>query len=116
MSNKRRITPVILSGGSGTRLWPLSRTGSPKQLLSLTHDQTMLQLTALRAADANRFEAPIIVANAAHAAMIEQQLADVGVTVGSLILEPAGRNTAPAIALSALATRPEALLLALPID
>lgn len=116
MSNKRRITPVILSGGSGTRLWPLSRTGRPKQLLSLTHDQTMLQLTALRAADANRFDAPIIVANAAHATMIEDQLADVGLTPGSLILEPTGRNTAPAIALAALATGPEALLLVMPSD
>lgn len=116
MSNKRRITPVILSGGSGTRLWPLSRTGRPKQLLSLTHDRTMLQLTALRTANADRFEPPIIVANAAHSAMIEEQLAAVGVTPGSLILEPAGRNTAPAIALAALIADPEALLLVMPSD
>lgn len=116
MSSKRRITPVILSGGSGTRLWPLSRTGRPKQLLSLTHDETMLQLTALRTADTDRFEAPIIVANAAHAAMIEDQCTTVGVTPGSLILEPAGRNTAPAIALAALTAEPEALLLVMPSD
>lgn len=116
MSNGRRITPVILSGGSGTRLWPLSRTGRPKQLISLTDDHTMLQLTALRTTDADRFEPPIIVANAAHAAMIEDQLAAVGVTLQSLILEPAGRNTAPAIALAALAADPQALLLVSPSD
>ena len=78
MSGLRLITPVILSGGSGTRLWPVSRTGKPKQLLSLTHDETMLQLTAQRAGDPLRFEAPIVVANARHADMISEQLAAVG--------------------------------------
>jgi mannose-1-phosphate guanylyltransferase/mannose-1-phosphate guanylyltransferase/mannose-6-phosphate isomerase len=114
--NRQRITPVILSGGSGTRLWPLSRTGRPKQLLSLTDEATMLQLTARRTADADRFEAPLVVANAAHAAMIERQLADAGQAHASLILEPSARNTAPAIALAALACDPEALLLVMPSD
>lgn len=116
MTTHRRITPVILSGGSGTRLWPLSRTERPKQLLSLTHEQTMLQLTALRVADTARFEAPLVVANAAHAEMIEEQIAATGVSSPTLILEPAGRNTAPAIALAALAVDPDALLLVMPSD
>jgi mannose-1-phosphate guanylyltransferase len=116
MSSQRRITPVILSGGSGTRLWPLSRTGRPKQLLSLTDEETMLQLTARRTADPERFQAPIVVANAAHAAMIEEQLAAIGQSHASLILEPAARNTAPAIALAALACAPDALLLVMPSD
>jgi mannose-1-phosphate guanylyltransferase/mannose-1-phosphate guanylyltransferase/mannose-6-phosphate isomerase len=116
MSSQRRITPVILSGGSGTRLWPLSRTGRPKQLLSLTDEATMLQLTAVRTADPDRFETPIVVANAAHAGIIEDQLAATGQSGASLILEPSARNTAPAIALAALASDPDALLLVMPSD
>lgn len=116
MSMERRITPVILSGGSGTRLWPLSRTGRPKQLLSLTAAETMLQLTARRCADETRFDAPVVVANARHAELIEGQLADIGLSPSALILEPVGRNTAPAIALAALAADPEALLLVMPSD
>src|SRR4051812_1594815 len=98
-----QITPVILSGGSGTRLWPLSRTGRPKQLLSLTAAETMLQLTARRVPVSDGFAAPIVVANAAHADMIEQQLDSAGIPESLLVLEPIGRNTAPAIALAALA-------------
>lgn len=111
-----KIVPVILSGGSGTRLWPLSRTQRPKQLLSLTHSETMLQLTARRVDDARRFAPPIVVANAVHADMIEEQLAGIGVGGFSLILEPLARNTAPAIALAALAARPEDVLLVMPSD
>jgi len=96
------IIPVILSGGSGTRLWPMSRPEKPKQLLALTHVDTMLQLTARRAVG-ERFGAPIVVANAAHADEVEEQLAGANAAPGTLILEPAGRNTAPAIALAALA-------------
>lgn len=97
------VTPVILSGGSGTRLWPMSRPEMPKQMLPLTADETMLQLTARRAADAARFAAPIVVANAYHADMIEAQLGDIEASAQALILEPMGRNTAPAIALAAIA-------------
>ena len=68
----RSVLPVILSGGSGTRLWPLSRTERPKQLLSLTHVETMLQVTARRTMGAERFAAPMVVANAAHADAIEE--------------------------------------------
>ena len=98
----RKIVPVILSGGSGTRLWPMSRPEMPKQMLALTGDATMLQLTADRALG-GRFAAPIVVANARHADLVEQQLADVGAAPQALILGPAGRNTAPAIALAAIA-------------
>lgn len=110
------IVPVILSGGSGTRLWPLSTPARPKQLLALTAEETMLQLTAQRAAG-ERFAAPIVVANAAHADEIEAQLGAVGAAPAALILEPAGRNTAPAIALAALAVdEPAAPLLVMPSD
>jgi len=98
----RTIIPVILSGGSGTRLWPMSRPEMPKQMLALTADQTMLQLTAGRA-QGERFAAPIVVANAAHADLVEAQLKDAGAEAQALILEPMGRNTAPAIALAAIA-------------
>ena len=97
-----RIVPVILSGGAGTRLWPMSTPERPKQFLALTHDLTMFQLTALRAKDAARFAPPLIVANARHADLIEQQLEEIGIAPGSLILEPCARNTAPAIALAAI--------------
>jgi len=116
MSELRKITPVILSGGSGTRLWPLSRTGKPKQLLSLTHDETMLQLTARRTGDGERFETPIVVASSRHADLIREQLSAVGAGDATLILEPAARNTAPAIALAALHAGPDALLLVMPSD
>jgi mannose-1-phosphate guanylyltransferase len=116
MTERRRITPVILSGGSGTRLWPLSRTGRPKQLLSLTHAETMLQMTARRAVGAERFLPPMVVASAAHADTIEAQLHDAGIDASTLILEPTARNTAPAIALAAFAAEPDAMLLVMPSD
>jgi mannose-1-phosphate guanylyltransferase len=112
-----KITPVILSGGSGTRLWPMSRPESPKQMLALTAEETMLQLTARRVEDTARFTDPIIVANGAHADMIEAQLGKVDVTPSALILEPVARNTAPAIALAALAAAdPASPLLVMPSD
>lgn len=115
----KRITPVILSGGSGTRLWPLSRGDRPKQMLRLTDDLTMLQLTALRCADSDRFDPPIVVANAAHANLIDDQLAEIRITPSALILEPVARNTAPAIALAALFALdrdPDSVLLVMPSD
>lgn len=112
----KTIVPVILSGGSGTRLWPMSRPEMPKQMLALTAAQTMLQLTAGRARG-EIFAAPIVVANARHADMVEQQLADAGARPQALILEPAGRNTAPAIALAAIAAgRGREALLVMPSD
>lgn len=96
------ITPVILSGGSGTRLWPMSRPDSPKQFLALTGADTMFQMTASRAADNQKYAAPLIVANARHADLLTSQLDAIGIAPGAVILEPCARNTAPAIALAAL--------------
>ncbi len=116
MPQTNPIVPVILSGGSGTRLWPMSTPELPKQMLALTATETMLQLTARRA-QGERFGAPIVVANAQHAAMVESQLEPVAATAQALILEPSGRNTAPAIALAAIAAGSgEAALLVMPSD
>ncbi|WP_156456064.1 sugar phosphate nucleotidyltransferase, partial [Sphingomonas sp. CCH9-E2] len=115
MSEHEAIVPVILSGGSGTRLWPMSRPERPKQMLALTADETMLQLTAQRAPAEAGFGAPIVVANALHADMIEQQLGGAD-AIRAMILEPMGRNTAPAIALAALAVDGSAPLLVMPSD
>ena len=109
------IVPVILSGGSGTRLWPMSRPEMPKQLLALTAEETMLQLTAKRA-HGEAFAAPIVVANARHADHIDAQLKAVGAAPQAVILEPVARNTAPAIALAALAAKGEDALLVMPSD
>lgn len=109
-----QIVPVILSGGSGTRLWPVSTPETPKQLLALTAAETMLQLTAQRTLG-EHFAAPIVVANARHADLIEAQLAEAGVPAAALILEPVARNTAPAIALAAIAAG-TAPILVMPSD
>lgn len=110
-----RIWPVILSGGSGTRLWPLSRTEIPKQLLPLAGPDTMIAATAARVADAARFRPPLVVTGGGHVELIREQLgADT-----RLIVEPMARNTAPAIALALLAVAaqdPDGLLLVMPSD
>lgn len=116
MPEPKLIVPVILSGGSGTRLWPMSTPERPKQLLPLTAEITMLQLTAGRA-NGDNFARPIVVANAAHADIVEEQLAHVESSAQALILEPMGRNTAPAIALAALAAGgDDSPLLVMPSD
>ena len=107
-----RLTPVILCGGAGTRLWPLSRRSRPKSLLALTGEETMLQETAARVADRAMFEAPLAVAAAAQADEVAAQLGG----EARLILEPAPRNTAAAIALAALSVSPEQLMLVMPSD
>ncbi|WP_242893183.1 mannose-1-phosphate guanylyltransferase/mannose-6-phosphate isomerase [Stenotrophomonas maltophilia] len=112
------IQPVILSGGSGTRLWPLSRESYPKQFLPLAGEETMLQATWQRVAPiASR--GPLVIANEEHRFVAAEQLHQVGAEPAAIILEPMGRNTAPAIAVAALeATRDgaDALLLVLPSD
>ncbi len=120
------LIPVILSGGAGTRLWPLSREHYPKQFLPLVGDRTMIQETALRSVGLPEVAAPIVVCNEAHRFLVAEQLRQVGVEPQSILLEPAGRNTAPAIAIAALAAlgRPARdkgrqgtpLLLVLPAD
>ncbi|MBN6110013.1 mannose-1-phosphate guanylyltransferase/mannose-6-phosphate isomerase [Xanthomonas bonasiae] len=112
------VLPIILSGGSGTRLWPLSRESYPKQFLPLVGEHSMLQATWLRAAPVAG-HAPIVVANEEHRFVAAEQLQQIGVKPQSILLEPKGRNTAPAIAVAALeATRNGAdpLLLVLPSD
>lgn len=112
------IQPVILSGGSGTRLWPLSREAYPKQFLALAGELTMLQATWKRVAPiATR--GPLVVANEEHRFVAAEQLQQVGACPAAILLEPVGRNTAPAIAVAALeATRDgaDSLLLVLPSD
>ncbi len=112
------ILPVILSGGSGTRLWPLSREAYPKQFLPLVGEDTMLQATWKRVAPVAG-AAPIVVANQEHRFMAAEQLRECNAAPAALILEPIGRNTAPAIAIAALqacSTCDDALLLVLPSD
>ena len=112
------LQPVLLSGGSGTRLWPLSREAYPKQFLPLAGDDTMVQATWLRVAPLAS-AAPIVVANEEHRFLVAEQLRQIGAPVPAILLEPVGRNTAPAIAaaaLHALAGGEDALLLVLPSD
>jgi mannose-1-phosphate guanylyltransferase/mannose-6-phosphate isomerase len=112
------IVPVILSGGSGSRLWPLSRKALPKQLLALAGPDTMIQATVGRARDEG-FAAPIIIAGQDHRFIIAEQLRAAGVGNARIILEPAGRNTAPAAAVAALKViedDPEGLILLMPSD
>jgi mannose-1-phosphate guanylyltransferase/mannose-6-phosphate isomerase len=115
-----KLVPVILSGGAGTRLWPLSRELLPKQLLALTSERTMLQETAARLAGFSGAAGPIVVCNETHRFLVAEQLREMQLTPSAILLEPVGRNTAPAIALAAhaaLATAGEgALLLVLPAD
>ncbi len=112
------VQPVLLSGGSGTRLWPLSREAYPKQFLPLVGDATMVQETWRRVAPlADR--SPIVVANEEHRFLVAEQLRQIGAPVPAIILEPVGRNTAPAIAaaaLQAIAGGADPLLLVLPSD
>ena len=97
------LVPVILSGGAGTRLWPLSRELYPKQFLPLVGERTMIQETALRTAGLPDVAAPIVVCNEAHRFLVAEQLRELGITPQAILLEPIGRNTAPAVAVAALA-------------
>ncbi|TFI57192.1 mannose-1-phosphate guanylyltransferase/mannose-6-phosphate isomerase [Sphingomonas parva] len=112
----RRVTPVILSGGSGTRLWPLSRADRPKQMLPLLGDRPMLRMTLDRVADDALFSTPVVVASESQVEQIAEQIGDADAGTYRLILEPAARNTAPAITLAAMAAAPDDLLLVMPSD
>jgi len=114
-----KIYPVILSGGAGTRLWPLSRAALPKQLLPLVSDKTMLQETVLRLAGREGMMAPLVVCGNDHRFLVAEQMREIGVNPLGILLEPAGRNTAPAVAAAAhylKANDPEAVMLVLPAD
>lgn len=113
------IIPVILSGGSGTRLWPLSRALRPKQLLSMTSNYTMIQDTVSRLNGVSELAAPIVVCNEEHRFTIAEQMREINVTPASIILEPFGKNTAPAVAISAIQAQKQEqdpVLLVLPAD
>ncbi|MBT3917148.1 MAG: mannose-1-phosphate guanylyltransferase/mannose-6-phosphate isomerase, partial [Rhodospirillaceae bacterium] len=112
------IYPVILSGGTGTRLWPLSRTLYPKQLQPLHSDLSLLQETASRL-QGEPFAAPLIICNQEHRFIVAEHLHSIEIAPEAIVLEPIGRNTAPAAAVAAviLAERdPEAVMLLLPSD
>lgn len=110
---RANIVPVILSGGAGTRLWPLSRELRPKQLLPLYSKRTLLQDTARRVGTA-----PIVVCNHEHRFIVAEQMREIGVEPRAVVIEPMGRNTAPAAAVSALLLddEPDALMLVMPSD
>ncbi len=113
------IVPVILSGGTGSRLWPLSRELYPKQFLPLIDANTLLQNTVLRVQDVAGIEAPLIICNEEHRFMVAEQLRILGIAPAATILEPVGRNTAPAVAVAALQAMvkgADPVLLVLPAD
>jgi mannose-1-phosphate guanylyltransferase/mannose-6-phosphate isomerase len=113
------IVPVILSGGSGTRLWPVSRERQPKQLLPIVDDRSMIHATIERVTSLPDVRPPIVVTNTAHAIAVERSLKDAGYTDATVILEPLGRNTAPAVAVAsivALGDGDDPLILVLPAD
>ncbi len=112
------IHPVVMSGGVGSRLWPLSRQLYPKQLLPLVGERTMIQDTLTRVAGA-QFASPMIICNQEHRFLVAEQLREIGIEGATIVLEPVGRNTAPAAAVAALmlAERdPSALVLVMPAD
>ena len=118
-SEKQKIWPVVLSGGTGTRLWPLSRAAYPKQLLPLAGDLTMLQQTLQRVSEQDGFAAPLIVCNEEHRFVVAEQARQLGITPHAILLEPCGRNTAPAAAVAATLIAkdaPDDLILVMPSD
>lgn len=112
------VYPVVLSGGAGSRLWPLSRSLFPKQLLALTGERSLIQDTVRRVQNGN-FRPPLIICNVEHRFLIAEQMREVGVTPEAIVLEPVGRNTAPAAAVAALMVAekdPDGVILLMPAD
>ncbi|HAD08779.1 MAG TPA: mannose-1-phosphate guanylyltransferase/mannose-6-phosphate isomerase [Porticoccaceae bacterium] len=112
------MVPVVLSGGAGSRLWPLSRAHYPKQFIPFTGEYSLLQQTLMRLTGMVGKTAiePLVIGNEDHRFMLAEQLRQIGVSPKQIILEPCARNTAPALALAALSAEPEAVLLVLPSD
>jgi mannose-1-phosphate guanylyltransferase/mannose-1-phosphate guanylyltransferase/mannose-6-phosphate isomerase len=113
------VIPVILAGGAGNRLWPLSRQEYPKQLIALVGDRSLIQETAVRFKDPARFAAPLVIANEAIRFIVAEQLRAVGIKPMALVLEPIGRGTAPAVAVAAILaseTHPDAIIMVAPSD
>jgi mannose-1-phosphate guanylyltransferase/mannose-1-phosphate guanylyltransferase/mannose-6-phosphate isomerase len=111
------MIPVVLSGGSGSRLWPLSRAHYPKQFIPLASEQTMLQETLSRLQGLqSEALSPLVICNEQHRFMVAEQLREMDLTAQGILLEPVGRNTAPAVALAALAAAEDEVLLVLPAD
>jgi mannose-1-phosphate guanylyltransferase / mannose-6-phosphate isomerase len=117
---RQQVYPVLLSGGAGVRLWPMSRHLLPKQLLPLVTDRPMLVETGVRVSDPQRFAPPLVICNEDHRFIIAEQLRQAGLQTTDIVLEPVGRNTAPAVAVAALRIAdlagPDALILVLPAD
>ena len=114
----QKITPVILCGGSGTRLWPLSRKSYPKQFVPLVGDITLFQSSAQRLSGPF-FNAPVIVTNSDFRFIVTEQLQEIGIDPGAILIEPEGRNTAPAVLAAALYISnqdPNATILIAPSD
>lgn len=119
MSGRASVTPVILSGGSGTRLWPLSRKSYPKQFANLIGEHTLFQQAAERFSGGEGFAAPMIVTGSDFRFIVTGQLAEIGIDPGAVLIEPEPRNTAPAVLAAALclvADDPEAIMLIAPSD
>src|SRR5215475_1757626 len=112
------IHPVILSGGAGSRLWPLSRSLFPKQLLALVGERSLIQDTVLRV-QSDAFLPPLIICNVEHRFLIAEQMRESGIKPPAIVLEPAGRNTAPAAAIASLMVAekdPDGVMLLMPAD
>ena len=114
----QQITPIILCGGSGSRLWPLSRKSYPKQFVPLVGDKTLFQNSATRLTG-KQFKNPVIVTNSDYRFIVTEQLQEIGINPGAILIEPEGRNTAPAILAAALfefRKNPDAMLVVAPSD
>ena len=114
-----KLYPVILSGGAGTRLWPLSREHYPKPLMPLVSDRSLLQDTALRLEEVPEQGKAVYVCNEEHRFLVAEQVQELGKQAATIILEPEGRNTAPALSLAALYLLqhdPDALMIVMPAD